>query len=88
MFGKPLISCEIGTGTSFININNKTGITAPPADVVALEKAMQTIWDNQELAQYYGDNANQRFNSMFTSELMIENYYNLYNDVLSNKIKS
>ena len=25
MYGKPLISCEIGTGTSYININGETG---------------------------------------------------------------
>ncbi len=30
MYGKPLISSEIGTGTTYINIDNETGLVAPP----------------------------------------------------------
>lgn len=85
MFGKPLISCEIGTGTSFINIDCETGLTVPPADIKALERAMQKLWDNQDLAEYYGMNARQRFNSLFTSTLMSEHYFNLYDEVINNK---
>lgn len=85
MFGKPLISCEIGTGTSFININGETGLTVPPADAIALEKAMQTLWNNQDLAESYGINAGLRFNSLFTSTLMSEHYFNLYDEVITNK---
>ena len=30
--GKPMITCELGTGTSFVNRNGVTGIVVPPAD--------------------------------------------------------
>ncbi len=30
--GKPMISCEIGTGSSYVNVNGLTGLTIPPAD--------------------------------------------------------
>lgn len=31
MYGKPMISSEIGTGTSYINVGGETGIVVPPA---------------------------------------------------------
>src|SRR5690606_38814370 len=40
MMGKPMISCETGTGTSFINLHNDTGFVVPPNDPDALYKAM------------------------------------------------
>ena len=46
MYGKPLISSEIGTGTSYININNETGIVVPPCDPTGLRQAMDYLWDN------------------------------------------
>ena len=41
MYGKPMISSEIGTGTTFINIGNETGLVVPPSDPAALRQAMQ-----------------------------------------------
>jgi glycosyltransferase involved in cell wall biosynthesis len=32
MYGKPMISSEIGTGTSYINIHDETGLVVPPSD--------------------------------------------------------
>jgi glycosyltransferase involved in cell wall biosynthesis len=40
MFGKPMISSEIGTGTSFVNIDGETGLVVPPSDPDALRRAM------------------------------------------------
>ena len=36
MRGKPLISTELGTGTSYANKHNETGLVVPPKDVRAL----------------------------------------------------
>jgi len=57
MYGKPLISSEIGTGTSFINIANETGFVVPPSDPLALRQAMQTLWQNPEMASEMGRKA-------------------------------
>jgi glycosyltransferase involved in cell wall biosynthesis len=43
---KPVISTELGTGTSFVNINGKTGITVRPNDVESLSKAITYLIDN------------------------------------------
>jgi rhamnosyl/mannosyltransferase len=78
MNGKPLISCEIGTGTTYINIHNETGIVVPPADPLALRDAMVKLWNDPELAKRYGINAAKRFELLFTSERMVMDYIDLY----------
>lgn len=32
MFGKPMISTEIGTGTSYVNVDGETGLVVPASD--------------------------------------------------------
>jgi rhamnosyl/mannosyltransferase len=82
MFEKPLISCEIGTGTTFINIDKETGIAVPPCDVAALREAMDTLWESPALAKQYGVNARYRYETVFTSHQMIEKYSKLYQSLI------
>jgi len=85
MHGKPLISCEIGTGTTFVNISNETGLVIPPRDYVALAKAMQYLWDNPELSAIMGFKAKERYEALFTGDKMLKKYLNLYHEVLKKK---
>lgn len=82
MFGKPLISSEIGTGTTYINLDKVTGIVVPPSDPDALRQAMVQLWDNPQMAACYGGNAARRFQELFTSERMAENYIELYQQLI------
>ncbi len=41
--GRPMISCEIGTGTSFVNRDGETGLVVAPADPAALADAMRRL---------------------------------------------
>nr|BFE92823.1 hypothetical protein GCM10020185_33590 [Pseudomonas brassicacearum subsp. brassicacearum] len=45
MFGKPMISSEIGTGTSYINVHEETGLVVPPSNPEAFREAMRTLWE-------------------------------------------
>ena len=83
MFGKPMISCEIGTGTTFINVANETGLVTPPADSDALRKAMRTLWDNPSLAEKFGHAGKARFQNLFTADVMIQSYVDLYRQLLN-----
>ncbi|QBQ54833.1 glycosyltransferase family 4 protein [Nitrosococcus wardiae] len=85
MFGKPMISSEIGTGTSYINIDNETGLVVPPSDPRAFREAMAFIWQNPEIAAKMGKNAEARYWQLFTSEQMAVNYINLYKQLLVEK---
>ena len=84
MFAKPLISSEIGTGTTYINIDGETGIVVPPSDPSALRRAMDFIWTHPDEAVRLGNNARLRFQSLFTAQKMAGEYVALYKSVIAN----
>lgn len=84
MFGKPMISCEIGTGTSFINAHNQTGLVVEPEKPAALKNAMQWLWDNPLEAETMGKRAEKRYWDYFTAEKMAASYVALYQTLLTN----
>jgi len=78
MYGKPLISCEIGTGTSFVNINQETGLVVEANSPESLRQAMQFMLDNPEKAQEFGRNAEKRYWQYFSIQHQTEKYLKLY----------
>lgn len=78
MFGKPMISCDIQTGTSYINKHDQTGLVVKPADSDALRSAMMFLWENQERAMEMGAAAKQYYLSEFTYSEMIKKYIEVY----------
>ena len=78
MHGKPLISTEIGSGTTHVNVDGQTGLIVPPAAPKALRKAMDQIWDRPEMATLMGKRARERYKRLFTGELMGTRYAHLY----------
>jgi len=83
MYGKPMISCEIGTGTTYVNIHEETGLAVPPDSPVALREAMHRLWNNPEETQRFGNNARARFHELFTADRMCESMVQVYNDVIN-----
>ena len=83
MFGKPMISSEIGTGTSFVNIHGETGLVVPPNNPDALREALVLMHDDPELAGRMGRNASLRFEQYFTADRMADRYIALYEELLS-----
>ena len=84
--GKPLISCEIGTGTSFVNIGNETGLVVTPGSSGELRLAMQLLLDNPNLAAKLGKNGKKRSQQLFSVDRQAKSYFDLYSELLS-KIK-
>jgi len=83
MFGKPLISCEIGTGSSYINIDQETGLVIPPSDSKALSNAMTWLWTHPKEAQEMGHKARARYVAFFTAKDMAHSYFELYQKLVS-----
>ncbi len=81
MFAKPLISCEIGTGTSFVNIDKETGLVVRAGDSDALSSAMTYIWENQEEAAVMGARAETRYRQEFSAHQMAASYVDLYEEI-------
>ncbi len=82
MYGKPMISSEIGTGTTFINIGGETGLVVPPSDPIALRQAMQYLWEHPEEAAGMGKRAEARYWQHFTAERMVKSYVDLYGNMV------
>lgn len=82
MYGKPMISSEIGTGTTFINVEGETGLVIPPGDHQALSQAMQWLVSNPVEAGVMGERAGQRYQQLFTAERMVESYVQLYRGLI------
>lgn len=78
MFGKPMISTELGTGTSFVNKHGETGIVVPPNDPKALQHAMLDIWNNPEASLQMAQAAKERHQSLFTATKMAAEYASIY----------
>jgi Glycosyltransferase len=81
MMAKPMISCEIGTGTSWVNLHNETGLVVPPANPQALRDAMETLLTQPELASRFGLGARKRYEELFTGESLGRSYAALYREV-------
>ena len=87
MYGKPMISSENGTGTTFINIANKTGLVVPPSDPAALRQAMQYLWQHPEQATEMGRRAEERYWQHFTAVQMVRSYVDLYGDLAKSVLR-
>lgn len=82
MHGLPLITCEIGTGTSFVNQHGETGLIVPPRDSEALAAAMRQLHENPEQARRMGQAGRERFNTVFSGSQVGERYLSLYERLL------
>lgn len=84
-FGKPLISCEIGTGTSYVNKDMETGFVVPPRDPYALATAMHKIFHYPELSDKFSTSSRERFHENFTAQRMADSYLDLYTSILQKR---
>ncbi len=81
MYGKPMISSEIGSGTTFVNIADKTGLVVPPSNPEALRQAMSYLWHHPDVAAEMGRTAEARYWQLFTAERMVASYVDLYTNL-------
>ncbi|QSA96825.1 glycosyltransferase [Methylococcus sp. EFPC2] len=82
MLGKPVISCEIGTGTSFVNLHGHTGLVVPPSDPSALRAAMIRFVESPGERVVWGAQAKLRFEQNFIARGMADAYYALYRELI------
>ena len=81
MMGKPMISCEIGTGTSFINLDGKTGLVVPPESESKLAEAMYTLLYDPSLAAKMGSFARKRYEENFSGIVLGDSYAKLFREL-------
>ena len=82
MYGRPMVSCEIGTGTSFVNAHEETGFVVPPEDPVSLTEAMNTLLLDESLANRMGVAARKRYEQLFSAEALGKAYSALFREIM------
>ena len=82
---KPMICCEVGSGTSYINIHQVTGLVVPPEDPAALSEACNQLLHNKALATKMGLAAGQRYEALFSASALGKAHIELYSKVLAFK---
>ncbi|MEQ9451364.1 MAG: glycosyltransferase [Pseudomonadales bacterium] len=81
MNSKPLVSTEVGSGTSHVNVHGKTGFVVAPGSAKSLRRAMNYLHEHPEEARLMGTRAKNRFEKLFTGDLMAGRYWHLYCDL-------
>lgn len=83
MFSKPMISCEIGSGTSYVNQHGVTGLVVPPESPAELAGAMERLARNPEMTDSMGQAARLRYEQLFTGRKMASSYLDAYHRMLA-----
>ena len=78
--GLPVVSTELGTGTSWINRDGETGLVTPPGDVGALSEAICFLMEHPEERQRMQQNARERVEDLFSESAMLSGYERLFSE--------
>ncbi len=76
--GKPIVSTELGTGTSWVNQHEQTGLVVPPMDVQALAAAINRLLADPELRQRMGAAGKIRARQELDADVMIDRLASVY----------
>jgi rhamnosyl/mannosyltransferase len=80
--GLPVICTELGTGTSYVTLHERTGFVVPPNDVPALVHAVRTLIEQPELARALGSAGLARARAEFGLTRMLDRIETIYEDAL------
>ena len=79
---RPVVSTELGTGTSFVNVDGETGRVVVPRDPDALAEAIGSLLADPERRRIMGEAGRRRAEGEFSKERMIDCTVALYEGVL------
>jgi len=83
--GLPVVSTELGTGTSFVNQNGETGLVVPPGDAGALADALNGLLADPGLRRRMGEAGRRRAHEMFSAERMVANVLDVYREATAGR---
>lgn len=81
MFSKPMVCCEVGSGTSYANADGETGYVVEPESPEELATACNRLIENEALAKEMGIAARSRYERLFSGEALGRAYSELYREV-------
>ena len=81
MMGKPMVSCEIGTGTSYVNLHEQTGFVVAPEQPAELADAMNALLLDDSLTNSMGLAARKRYETIFSGKALGDAYSSVYREL-------
>ncbi len=82
--GKPVVSCNIaGSGVPWVNADGVSGLVVEPESAQALADAIRRITGDEALYRQLSEGARQRYRQLFRKEMMIDNCYALYQQLMN-----
>lgn len=85
--GKPVVNTQLDSGVPFVSIDGVTGITVPPANSKELARAINSLLDDSERRERYGNAAYRRVREEFSLAGMAEQTLALYHEVLNSDVR-
>ncbi|KVS42248.1 glycosyltransferase [Burkholderia ubonensis] len=86
MFGKPMICCEVGSGTSYVNKDGVTGFVVTPENPDELARAMNQLLDDDTLSEQMGHAARERYEALFSGPALGRAYSALYRETVRREL--
>lgn len=80
--GRPVVSTELGTGTSVVNKHGETGLVVPPNDAAALAEALTSLLADPSRRATMGEAGRQRVVSQFHVDVMADRTLAIYREAL------
>ena len=80
--GKPVVCTELGTGTSFVNEDGRTGLVVAPRDPGALAEALNRLLSDSALRRRMGEAGRARAQAEFSEDVMVQRVIGVYDTIL------
>lgn len=81
--GKPVVATQIeGSGVSWVNRDGYSGVNVPPCNAKALADAILEVTADPGEYKSYCDRALERYNELFTYQVMLDSCIKLYGSLL------
>jgi rhamnosyl/mannosyltransferase len=81
--GLPLVTTELGTGTSEVNRHGHTGFVVAPNDPRVLTRALSVLLADQRLREYFGQNGRRLAVEVYAPAKMAERTAAVYREALA-----
>ncbi len=76
--GRPVVSTEVGTGTSYVNADGETGLVVPAREAHALAVAIARLLNDPALRHQMGAAGQARVRREFSLDMMVERVMTVY----------
>jgi rhamnosyl/mannosyltransferase len=81
--GLPAVTTELGTGTSYVNLEGETGYVVPPENSGALAEGLRKVLSDPGHRRMLGENAKLRVEREFGLDQMVEKILDGYRAALA-----